>query len=450
MSNALNALREFIVNSDANILYENMRRKCNDYSTFVPRFKTISEGIGCLPKEIRNVLGFLMCGKNMSISDFFKMFGEDLFSLFLEKGLLRTFKQEMWLDGFVFVCYENKVFLINCPNDYENYNSNLHFKDIEGTMKFLVNQIKLYRGKKVLDLFDDFGIVSSVMADDNDIVMYYTNPLAKEIMKINLLLNNVYNKVKFHENEKNILGDFDLIIALPDTDIIPARIDSPYPMRGGDLGMDCVIKVLGLVEKNLVSEGEMILAGMTVADQGGKEFSNVVKEVSGKYKSMVCYQDGVTINTYIDVYREVMNRFKKTNKEISFQEWATCFGKYSNGKLVNFLFQLKKMKGCQTEIDYCNDWYRNDVPQTIFAGVREQSTKYILYNEEGRGIEVSADVYQLISRIDGKKTVNQILAQDGDMEISKDMFREEKFVSLLIQMQKIGLVHKRCLESIKI
>ncbi len=441
MKNKILNLKRVLDRENYCFLYENMRRRVNDYYTFVPRYKNVFGAISCLPKGMTTLMGFFACGCVVSETEICNILGMDLVDWLISVSIVKRYKQKLWMDGYVITCYNGRFFLVNSPSDYENCNQELSAQCYEGNFFSVVRCLELYKGGNICLVNDELGILATLIAKGNLIYLFNENSRYSTIRNINYTLNEIDHEVKFVKSLDLLNKNVDVVIAFPNTSIVPPEIILPSENNAGKDGMESVKKILIAVEEKLKDDGKLIMAGTTILNRGETVISSTITNMYENTDVSIYYQEELFLATYIEMLSTMLNRFNAKNKNVSKSQWLETFGKYKNCKIVNFILFLKKRYGQVKEYEFGNGWSEDDIPKCDFNVVERSEAKYILHKND-QGLEFSYDMYKWMKKIDGERTIGQIIDIVENSAEDLGVFEREGFVANLCKLEEFGLLKK--------
>jgi hypothetical protein len=132
-----------------------------------------------------------------------------------------------------------------------------------GTYDCLREIDRMCHGGKSLDLGTGAGLLALSLAKKGCVVSAIdVDDHALSLARLNLRINDLQADV-IHCSWRDFVGSsFQLVVANPPWRLIPPEISYPYPVarRGaGELGLDCVLETLRVVEGSLAKDGAAII-----------------------------------------------------------------------------------------------------------------------------------------------------------------------------------------------
>ncbi|SHH32493.1 Methyltransferase small domain-containing protein [Caloranaerobacter azorensis DSM 13643] len=267
----VNNLREILELIDYKFIISNVRGIYNFIDPWFADVKTGERVLKCIPSYLRNIFEFMLLGKSMNVKELEEIIGKKRVTLLLESGLAYSFEDQIRLNDYTVIVYQQLYFLVDLNCKYETCQDKYPNTYIGYDSYRLGENILFKRNTKVLDLCSGSGIQGILAARSaSEVYCVELNPVAANMAIFNVKLNELEDKVRIIEGDlfNEVKGQkFDIIYSNPP--FIPMIKGVNYPIcgDGGEDGLFIVRKIIGGLQEHLNENGEFIMFCQMLGDE---------------------------------------------------------------------------------------------------------------------------------------------------------------------------------------
>lgn len=435
MKEYLIKLRDFLENSDYNLLYREMVGETSFLLNPFQLQTIINMNLRNLFGNKKDIIEFFALGNKKTKLLMLEILGADLYYGLSEMQLIKNLDDEnCQLDNLILVAYSDIFVFVSKPYFYSGGKSLEDDIYIGFDSYRLTSLIPKKNIKRCLELCSGSGI-QSIMAsytakyvDAVDI-----NGKAVKIARINAILNQRENISFMEGNLYDVLSSsekYDLILSNPP--FIPFVEDIPYPKAGygGELGLNIIEQIIEKLESYLNTNGQLLLTGEGVRSDEKIFLVDLIKE---KLSS------GFDVRLYIHIENSIMEHIPrmvnfcksalKSRDEIK-DKLEALFNKNNVKTYFAFSLYIKKIEdGKPTNITVIrfpdsidtNKRYMFNLNNASIA-IEKAPATYIIKQNDVVIADIDEDVYKIINNY--KKftlkdlIVNGVINQEDSNEIA--------------------------------
>lgn len=403
---------QILDNINFSSLYYLLVGESHYFSNPLPGYYYIKQEIPKLPQNYHDLFKFFALGEPILLSSLYALFDEDILNHLYELEVLNRDEDYCWLNNLLLVTYENLYFFVGNCSSYPT-NQDLIQRPYVGIDTYWLSRIvsnKLYG--RVLDLCTGSGIQALIAAKTaNEVIAIDVDPLACKIAKINVFLNKLDDTIKVYQSDLysvlNKSEKFDFIISNPPFMPVPDSVNFPISGNGGSDGK-CIIKIILQGYSNFLKRnGTAYMTGQALGNSQNVFLTDDLKSCLCEMSVNVIYFGKNDLKNQAIEYAKLSN-YCNNNNCANKENWLSIYRDIGAEYLYNYILTVKNSESKYDEIFLDDNWNITDIPQTNCTWTIAPNN-YILSTNEKNNITVSDEVLEFIKRIDGKKTLEEIV-----------------------------------------
>lgn len=401
--------------SDFNLIIAGSDIYC---SNPLPDYYLLKREIKKIPPGMRDLFAFLMLGDPVNKLSIIQKFDRDIIHTLQKLDIMNSDNSECWLNNFVMISYCNMFFFVSNPHYYPT-NQDVNQHTYIGPDSYWLSNFTINRtGGKILDLCTGSGIQAILSARTAErVVGVDLDENACIIARINAIINNLEHKVSFLNGDLyralNEIEKFDIIMANPPFLPIPENLYFPLSGNGGTDGLSLIMKIVDGLKYYLNDTGTCYITGQTPGFDNHVFLSDQLRMLLPNFCIHIIYSDRIPIE-YMEIMLSEYSSFF-ANQSLITREYIRNDSSLKANCLYKFHLCVSKQSNDFSEHFINDNWRLSDIPKTNASWTRS-STNYQLSNGKNH-IIVNKDIFEFVKRIDGKKSISEII-QDLPIDVT--------------------------------
>ena len=377
-------------------------------------FQQLKIEIKKFDEDTQKLIAFFYMGEFCEKERIKNLLGEELLEYLYENDILNYDEDSCWLNNFLIIPYLNCYFVVSNTTNYPTCQDDVPRPYIGSDSYWLARNVVNKVKGEVLDLCTGSGIQAILAAKSADKVTGVDiDEVAVSIASFNAALNRVEDKVVFLQgNLYEAIGDkkYDYILTNPPFIPIPKEIDFPICGDGGEDGKEIVDILLEGYKKHLKENGTAIMIGQALGDNRRTFLEDDINDICEGMKASLMLWGNIPIASLVG---QTMTLAKVNNKNIdlAFEDWENRFLMQGATELYTFTLFVNNTKGSLDTVYSRLSWNKDDVPTVDVQKIEKIGDYYSFHFAGNRVFSGPDDQKYFIEKIDGKKTVSEILSE---------------------------------------
>lgn len=378
----------------------------HDYYSMKRDMKKLSPTLG-------KILSFFLLGDPVEIRVLEEKFDSEILDYLYETEIMNRDETECWLNSYILVPYCNCYFIVSNVHYYPTCQNPDPAPYIGFDSYWLSKTIVNRMHGDVLDLCTGSGIQAILSAKcAKKVVAVDINPEALKISRFNAYLNDVDDVLEYREgNLYSVIKEdetFDYILSNPPFIPIPKGIKFPICGDGGEDGKEIVRVIMNGYSKYLKENGTGIMIGQALGNSEKSFLTGDIEICCPNMDGKVFYWSKGTIGVLVEGSSKLSEAFEQT-LSLTDEEWLEVFTKQNADKFWTFNLFVKNRPGKIEEIYVDEYWDEEDVPISLASSTEKTGETYRQQTQSGSEIRLDDEQLCFINKIDGQKTVKELL-----------------------------------------